>query len=81
MEWPISPPRRLASLLGKRIYAEPPPLCTQRVRGGHFQNLSCQGWGGGGSPRTLPYKRGITSAFSLPLPTVQVPGGSLPAFN
>ena len=49
MEWPISPPRRLASLLGKWIYAEPPPLCTQRVRGGHFQNLSCQGWGGGQS--------------------------------
>ena len=45
MEWPISPPRRLASLLGKRTYAEPPPLCTQRVRGGHLQNLSCQGKG------------------------------------
>lgn len=45
MEWPISPPRRLASLLGKRTYAEPLPLCTQRVKGDHLQNLSCQGEG------------------------------------
>lgn len=64
-------------LPGKRTYAEPPPLCTQRVKGDHLQNLSLSGEVEKEVPG-LYLTNVITSAF-LPLPTIQVPGGSLPA--